>query len=86
LIEAAGGDALVHDPLYTVEELATHGFQAYVDGATCDGAIVQADHVEYRSLFPGDLPGCRVVYDGRRILDAATWRAAGVTVLEIGVG
>lgn len=86
LIEAAGGEAFVDDPLYTAAELAAYGFTAYRAGSPCDGAIVQADHEEYRSLFPGDLPGCRVVYDGRRVLDAVTWRSAGVTVLEIGVG
>jgi nucleotide sugar dehydrogenase len=86
LIEAAGGDALVHDPLYTASELTVLGFEAYAMGAACDAAIVQADHAEYRSVLPGDLPGCRVVYDGRRMLDAVSWRAAGVTVLEIGVG
>jgi nucleotide sugar dehydrogenase len=86
LVEGAGGEALVHDPLYTADELASLGFTAYSNGTPCDGAIVQADHDEYRSLSPSDLPGCLVVYDGRRVLDAVGWRAAGVTVLEIGVG
>ncbi len=38
-------------------------------------AVIQADHLEYRSLTPGDLPGAVTVVDGRRMLEPA--RLAG---------
>jgi UDP-N-acetyl-D-mannosaminuronate dehydrogenase len=38
-----------------------------------DAAVVQADHAEYATLTPDDLPGVGVLVDGRRITDAAAW-------------
>jgi UDP-N-acetyl-D-mannosaminuronic acid dehydrogenase len=48
------------------------------------GAILQADHAEYRSLSPADVPGARAVVDGRDVLDATPFEGAGVPVLRIG--
>jgi len=45
-------------------------------------AVIQADHAEYRSLSATDLPGVRVLVDGRRVTDAARW--AGVERIVIG--
>ena len=39
------------------------------------GAILQADHAEYRDLGPADLPGARAVVDGRGVLDPARFAA-----------
>ena len=36
-------------------------------GEPVDAAVVQADHAEYRTLGPQDLPGVRVFIDGRRV-------------------
>src|SRR5690606_31448538 len=58
-LRAAGADVVVHDPMFTAEELARYGFEAYEMGGEVDGAIVQADHPEYASLTPVDLPGIR---------------------------
>ena len=52
--------------------------------ATCPAVVVQADHPEYRDLTPADLPGARAVLDGRGVLDAGAFTAAGVAVRRIG--
>ena len=68
-LKARGASAFVHDPMYSAEELHGLGFAPYGLGTEVDGAIVQADHVEYRTLNSADLPGAQVIVDGRRILD-----------------
>ena len=82
-LEALGASALVSDPLYSDEELNALGLTPW-DGAPIDGAIVQADHAEYAQLRAADLPGARVVLDGRGILDSAALAAEGITVERIG--
>ncbi len=85
-IEAHGGTALVHDPLYTDDELIALRLQPFHLGDPAEAAIVQADHDEYRSLVPADVAKCRVLYDGRRIVALDPWLEAGVEVLRIGSG
>ncbi|WP_144671018.1 nucleotide sugar dehydrogenase [Arthrobacter sp. U41] len=72
-LEQRGATALVHDPLYTDEELQKLGFQPYHLGEPADAAVVQADHAEYRKLGPQDLPGVRVFIDGRRVSRPEAW-------------
>ncbi len=72
-LEQRGAAALVHDPLYTDEELQKLGFQPYHLGEPADAAVVQADHAEYRTLGPQDLPGVRVFIDGRRVSRPEAW-------------
>ena len=69
---ASGAHPVIHDPLYTDEELSAVGMSPYHLGETCDAAIIQADHPDYRSLRSTDLGGAKVVVDGRRCLDATT--------------
>lgn len=69
-LRTAGARSLVHDPLYSDEELESLGLEPYHFGEPCDAAIVQAEHVEYRSLCPNDIGGATVVVDGRRCVDA----------------
>jgi nucleotide sugar dehydrogenase len=78
-----GMHPFVTDPFYDDEELRSLGFEPW-DGAPVDAAILQTDHPEFARLAPGDLPGARVIVDGRGILDPAPWRADGVTVRRIG--
>ncbi len=81
----AGSTVFAADPLYSDAELEAHGFVPWrSDGI--DAAIIQADHADYASLQAEDLPGLRVLLDGRRAVDAAPWRAAGVNVVRIGEG
>ena len=84
-----GAQVLVHDPMYTDEELRSFGWEPYAwtpgtPGEHVDVAIVQADHPEYAELSAADLPGLRVLLDGRRVTDPA--RFTGVPRLTIGGG
>ncbi len=72
------------DPLFDADELTALGFEPWDAGTVVDGAIVQADHAEYARLVPADVPGARVVVDGRGIVDAEPLIAGGVTVRRIG--
>ncbi len=78
----AGAEVFVHDPMYTAAELATYGWTAYDLGTPVDVVIVQADHAEYAGLTAADVPGVKVVVDGRRILDRDKF--AGTTFLVVG--
>jgi len=63
-----GANVLVHDPMYTDEEIITLGFTPYQIGTPIDGVILQADHDEYKELTNVDFPGVKVIVDGRRVL------------------
>lgn len=65
-LERRGAEAVVHDPLYTDDELFALGLLPYHLGDPCDAAIVQAEHAEYRTLTPELIGGARTVIDGRR--------------------
>jgi UDP-N-acetyl-D-mannosaminuronate dehydrogenase len=71
-LTAVGANPVVHDPLYTDDEIRAAGFAPFHLGEACDAAIVQADHNEYRSLQSADLGGATVVVDGRRCIGATT--------------
>ena len=83
-LRAAGAQVLVQDPMYTDEELEGFGWQPYHLGENVDVAIVQADHPEYSKLTPADLPGVRLLLDGRRITDPALF--TGVPRITSGGG
>ena len=83
-LRARGAEVLVHDPMYTDEELAKYGFTPYHLGDPVEAAILQADHPEYLELAPSDLPGVAVIVDGRGALDPARWE--GVAYRSIGDG
>ncbi len=82
-LEARGAAVVAADPLYDDTELTALGFEPW-DGSAIDGAILQADHAEYRSLTPAQLPGARAVVDGRDVLDPAAFASAGVALARIG--
>lgn len=79
-----GAQVLVHDPMYTDDELAGYGWTPYHLGEPVDLAIVQADHPEYATLTPADLPGLRLLLDGRRVTDPTAF--TGTPRLTIGGG
>jgi UDP-N-acetyl-D-mannosaminuronate dehydrogenase len=83
-LRVRGASPVVHDPLFGPAELAALGLEPYVDGARVDAAVLQADHEEYRTFSPAQLPGVRVVLDGRGVLDEARW--PGVRVVRLGSG
>jgi nucleotide sugar dehydrogenase len=71
-LTAAAATPVVHDPLYSDDEIGAAGFTPFHLGEACDAAIVQADHDDYRSLQSADLGGGTVVVDGRRCIGATT--------------
>ncbi len=81
-LTARGATALVHDPMFTDDELRAHGLEPYHLGEHTDAVIVQADHPEYREVGPAEFPGVRVLVDGRRVTDAGTW--SGVRRFVVG--
>lgn len=80
----AGAQVAVHDPMYTDAELTAYGWHPYHLGEPADVAIVQADHAAYADLTPADLPGLRLLLDGRRVTDPAAF--AGTPRVTIGGG
>ena len=72
-LRAKGAEVLVQDPMFSDDELAGFSWTPYHLGEAVDVAIVQADHPEYRTLTPADLPGVRLLLDGRRATDPALW-------------
>ena len=83
-LKAAGATVRVHDPLYNDEELASLGFDAHRMGDPADLAIIQTDHADYKSLTAADLPGIKLLVDGRNVSDAALWRGTPRIVLGKG--
>jgi nucleotide sugar dehydrogenase len=81
-VREAGGEVVVHDPMYTADELGSFGWSAYQIGQDVDVVIIQADHAEYKGLGKADFPGVSTVVDGRRVLDRSNFD--GVTFLVVG--
>jgi nucleotide sugar dehydrogenase len=79
-----GALPLVEDPLLSADEVSGLGLEPYSSGTVVDAAVLHADHAEYQKVTPGDLPGVKVVLDGRGVLDPARW--PGVSVLSVGRG
>jgi nucleotide sugar dehydrogenase len=69
-LEAAGANVLVHDPMYSDEEITQLGFTPYTTGQSVDGVILQADHAEYKELTSALFPGVKAVIDGRRSMSS----------------
>lgn len=82
-LRSRGALPLVHDPLYSDDELRALGFDPYTLGAPVNAALVQTDHREYCDLVPDDLPGIRALIDGRRLSSPERW--PGVVYRVIGV-
>jgi len=83
-LRARGAQVAVHDPMFTDEELIGQGFTPFHYGEAADAAVVQADHLEYRTLRPEQLPGIKALVDGRNVTEAENW--PGVTHRRLGVG
>lgn len=80
----AGAVVSVNDPMYSLEELRSLGLRAHDSGSEVDIAILQADHPEYLHLSEDDLPGVRVVVDGRGVLDPQKF--PGAMFVLVGTG
>jgi len=72
-LKGHGAQPLVHDPLYSIDELHELGFDAYSRGQRADLVIVQADHSEYLNWGFEDCPGALLILDGRGYLERGQW-------------
>ena len=84
-LRARGAEVRVHDPLYTDDELARASASSRTRSATpSTSRSLQTDHAEYAELAPAELPGVRLLVDGRNTTDAARW--VGTPRLVVGGG
>ncbi|MGI5950337.1 MAG: UDP binding domain-containing protein, partial [Brooklawnia sp.] len=81
-LRSRGANVKVHDPMFTDNELRGYGWEPYHLGEPAEVAVVQADHPEYAELAPADLPGVKLLFDGRRVTKADKW--TGVPRMVIG--
>ena len=80
-LKAEGATVTVHDPMYSDEELRSLGFEPHTLGSDVDLAVLQSDHAQYRGLSAKDIPGVKVIIDGRRVLDDAAFPGARLLVV-----
>jgi hypothetical protein len=80
-LKKAGATVLVHDPMYTDEEITSLGFTTYKIGTAVDGVILQADHAEYKKLMSSDFPGVKALVDGRRSLSPQNFEGVAFRVI-----
>ena len=80
-LKKAGATVLVHDPMYTDEEISALGFTPYKMGMAVDGVILQADHAEYKKLTSADFPGVKALVDGRRSLSPENFNGVAFRVI-----
>lgn len=81
-LKERGAQVKVHDPMFSADDLAGYGWDAYELGNDVDAVIVQADHKEYAQVTPADFPGIKLLFDGRRITNPELWK--GTPRLVIG--
>jgi nucleotide sugar dehydrogenase len=79
-LKRLGATVVVHDPMYTDDELRHEGFEPFHFEETADAAILQADHAEYANLTEKQLPGVSVILDGRNMIK----NSAGIKIVPIG--
>ncbi|TDP80073.1 nucleotide sugar dehydrogenase [Brachybacterium sp. AG952] len=79
-----GAEVAVHDTYYDDEEIRSFGWDPYAIGDAADLVIVQTNHPEYRELGTTDVPGVKLIVDGRNITTAENW--AGTPRLVLGDG
>jgi nucleotide sugar dehydrogenase len=80
-LKKVGATVLVHDPMYTDEEITALGFAPYKIGTAVDGVILQADHAEYKKLTSADFPGVKALVDGRRSLSSENFEGVAFRVI-----
>ena len=83
-LKSRGADVVVHDPMYSDDEIKSLGFIPYAIGANVDAVILQADHKEYKGLSKKDFPGVQGVVDGRRAMSAKNFEDVSFRVIGAG--
>jgi nucleotide sugar dehydrogenase len=60
-----GAKPLVHDPMYSDEELKILGFDCYELGDSCDAVILHTNHTDYKEISSENFDGAQIFIDGR---------------------
>jgi nucleotide sugar dehydrogenase len=85
LLRQRGAHPIVHDPLFSDEEIAALGLEpSSLSRQDADAIVIQTYHPEYRELDLRSYLRCRVLLDGRNVLDPGKVRAAGICYVGIG--
>ncbi|PMC76518.1 nucleotide sugar dehydrogenase [Brachybacterium sp. UMB0905] len=83
-LRARGATVAVHDTMYDDAELEGFGWAPWHTGDAADLVIVQTDHPEYAELSAADVPGVKLLIDGRNITTAKKWQGTPRLVLGDG--
>ena len=83
-LKTRGALIVVHDPMYSNEEIVALGFEPYAIGEAADAVILQADHKEYKTLGAKDFPGVAAVVDGRRTMNPKNFPDVNFRVIGAG--
>ncbi|MEX0801438.1 MAG: nucleotide sugar dehydrogenase [Dehalococcoidia bacterium] len=85
-LKEAGARVLIHDPLFTNDEIAARGLEPVTlePPPSVDAIVLQAAHDEYKTMDFAAFPGCRVVLDGRNVLSREDVEAKGLRYLGVG--
>jgi len=83
-LKTRGALIVVHDPMYSNEEIVALGFEPYAIGEAADAVILQADHKEYKTLGAKDFPGVLAVVDGRRTMNPKNFPDVNFRVIGAG--
>ena len=87
-LHRAGADVMIHDPLFTAQELNTLEAEVVdLDGdraRSAEAVVIQAWHREFADLDWRRFKHLAVVLDGRGAVDPASVREAGAAYLAIG--
>jgi nucleotide sugar dehydrogenase len=90
LLKSKGCDLRLHDPLYTPDEIRSHGFEALesLDNGWPTILILNTAHHEYKHLDFMHLAtkGVVAILDGRNYWHPATVKEAGVAYMGVGRG
>lgn len=81
-LSAQGALPLVHDPMFTEDELRSLDLEPFESGAPASAAILHANHHEYKLWDASNIPGIRVFVDGRSWTDPRKW--PGVVHVAVG--
>ncbi len=83
-----GATVYADDPLFSDDELSAMGYTPLHAGDedAISAIVLQANHRAYQALDFRRFPRCRVLLDGRRVLERARVEAAGICYLAIGDG
>jgi nucleotide sugar dehydrogenase len=89
-LELRGASVYVHDPLYSDAELSAMGYRPLSPAVEGDimAIVLQSAHSLYRSFDFVRFDHCRILLDGRHVLDAERGRleALGIHYLALGDG